>query len=43
VLIPAGSIEPDTYTFEFAIDRPRYRGDPTPYQETATLIVQLGG
>jgi hypothetical protein len=43
VLIPAGPIEPDTYTFELAIDRPRYRGDPSPYQETATFVVQLGG
>ena len=42
LLIPAQAFAPDTYTFELAIDRPRFRGDPSPYQQTATLVVPLG-
>ena len=40
LLIPTAVMQPDTYSFTFAIDRPRFRGDPTPYR--ASVIATVG-
>ena len=41
LLIPAIALEPDTYTFTFSVDRPRYRADPTPYRASAAITVVI--
>ncbi len=41
LLIPTAVLQPDTYSFTFGIDRPRYRDDPTPYRSSVVAAVRI--